>query len=225
MLSIQPEVQNKRYQHTNLACCCCNRRAYDVAGDRKLNFDEFSRLHFFLVNVQQSFATFDQARQGRLPPQAVDMALRQAGGRCESVPPAVLFFVCRLFQRRVKRVPVYRALLLGGGAAWRVMFALRQLTPQPAKLGPANLYLTFRLCRLHAGPAGAAGADEEVRPGWQRHPQPGRVHPGLPLPAGAPSSGFVLTGLCVAVACTQHTTWEWRSSHTPVCMLSVFSYG
>jgi hypothetical protein len=35
-------------------------RAFDVDNSRSLGFAEFSRLHYFLVNVQNSFQTFDR---------------------------------------------------------------------------------------------------------------------------------------------------------------------
>jgi hypothetical protein len=47
------------------ACCCCCRlqdqmiRAFDTTNSRSLNFHEFQRLHYFLVNVQGSFQHFD----------------------------------------------------------------------------------------------------------------------------------------------------------------------
>jgi hypothetical protein len=34
-------------------------RAFDTTSSRSLSFAEFQRLHFFLVNVQLSFRTFD----------------------------------------------------------------------------------------------------------------------------------------------------------------------
>lgn len=35
-------------------------RAFDTDNSRTLGFGEFSRLHYFLVNVQNSFQTFDR---------------------------------------------------------------------------------------------------------------------------------------------------------------------
>ncbi|GBF97054.1 hypothetical protein Rsub_09527 [Raphidocelis subcapitata] len=54
-------------------------RAFDTNGTRTLAFDEFQRLHNFLVNVQQSFHTFDKDRSGRLSTDEVNSALKQAG--------------------------------------------------------------------------------------------------------------------------------------------------
>ncbi|KAF8064663.1 prmA [Scenedesmus sp. PABB004] len=54
-------------------------RAFDTDNSRSLGFEEFQRLHFFLVNVQQSFQTFDRDRSGRLSPDEVHQALQQAG--------------------------------------------------------------------------------------------------------------------------------------------------
>lgn len=44
------------------ACCLQDQmvRAFDVDNSRSLGFAEFSRLHYFLVNVQNSFQTFDR---------------------------------------------------------------------------------------------------------------------------------------------------------------------
>jgi len=54
-------------------------RAFDTDNSRTLGYDEFQRLHFFLVNVQNSFQTFDRDRSGKLTPDEVLQALRQAG--------------------------------------------------------------------------------------------------------------------------------------------------
>jgi len=54
-------------------------RAFDSNNTRKLDFGEFQRLHYFLVNVQNSFHTFDQDRSGTLAPNEITNALRQAG--------------------------------------------------------------------------------------------------------------------------------------------------
>eukprot|EP00877_Chromochloris_zofingiensis_P008385 jgi/Chrzof1/37/Cz01g01070.t1 len=54
-------------------------RAFDTNNTRTLAFDEFQRLHFFLVNVQNSFYTFDRDRSGKLTPDEVANALKQAG--------------------------------------------------------------------------------------------------------------------------------------------------
>ena len=35
-------------------------RAFDTTNSRALNFNEFQRLHYFLVNVQGSFQQFDR---------------------------------------------------------------------------------------------------------------------------------------------------------------------
>jgi len=35
-------------------------RAFDTTSSRSLNFHEFQRLHYFLVNVQGSFQQFDK---------------------------------------------------------------------------------------------------------------------------------------------------------------------
>ncbi|KAI8467604.1 MAG: hypothetical protein J3K34DRAFT_429949 [Monoraphidium minutum] len=54
-------------------------RAFDQNASRTLNFEEFQRLHYFLVNVQQSFRSFDRDNSGSLSPDEVMNALRQAG--------------------------------------------------------------------------------------------------------------------------------------------------
>jgi hypothetical protein len=41
-------------------------RAFDSNASRTLGFDEFTRLHNFLINVQQSFHTHDKDKSGRL---------------------------------------------------------------------------------------------------------------------------------------------------------------
>jgi hypothetical protein len=73
----------------SLGCFCalecsedpnCSCRAFDSNNTRKLDFGEFQRLHYFLVNVQNSFSTFDQDRSGTLAPNEIMNALRQAGG-------------------------------------------------------------------------------------------------------------------------------------------------
>eukprot|EP00879_Flechtneria_rotunda_P033938 GHRR01037853.1.p1 GENE.GHRR01037853.1~~GHRR01037853.1.p1 ORF type:complete len:129 (-),score=20.24 GHRR01037853.1:216-602(-) len=54
-------------------------RAFDTSNARSLGYEEFQRLHIFLVNVQNSFQTFDRDRSGKLTPDEVTNALRQAG--------------------------------------------------------------------------------------------------------------------------------------------------
>lgn len=54
-------------------------RAFDANNSRTLAFDEFLKLHHFLVQVQQSFMTFDTDRSGKLSPDELSSALRQAG--------------------------------------------------------------------------------------------------------------------------------------------------
>lgn len=39
-------------------------RAFDTTNSRTLNFHEFQRLHYFLVNVQGSFQQFDRWVEG-----------------------------------------------------------------------------------------------------------------------------------------------------------------
>ena len=46
--------------------CAAMVRAFASGGARTLAFDEFSRLHHFLVNVQKSFSEADRDRSGRL---------------------------------------------------------------------------------------------------------------------------------------------------------------
>lgn len=41
-------------------------RSFDVNRSRTLGFDEFSRLHYFLQNVTNSFRQFDRDRSGSL---------------------------------------------------------------------------------------------------------------------------------------------------------------
>lgn len=41
-------------------------RAFDSTSTRTLGFDEFQKLHLFLLNVQKSFKDFDRDKGGRL---------------------------------------------------------------------------------------------------------------------------------------------------------------
>jgi hypothetical protein len=68
--------------HLNFGKETCDQmiRAFDSAKNRKLNMEEFGRLHVFLVNVQNSFFAFDKDRSGSLCLQEVQQALQQAGG-------------------------------------------------------------------------------------------------------------------------------------------------
>ncbi|KIZ05567.1 Sorcin [Monoraphidium neglectum] len=66
-------------------------RAFDQNATRTLNFEEFQRLHFFLVNVQQSFRSFDRDNNGSLSQDEVMNALRQAGFQLDK--PAVVAMI------------------------------------------------------------------------------------------------------------------------------------
>eukprot|EP00879_Flechtneria_rotunda_P005365 GHRR01005652.1.p1 GENE.GHRR01005652.1~~GHRR01005652.1.p1 ORF type:complete len:183 (+),score=22.21 GHRR01005652.1:192-740(+) len=66
-------------------------RAFDTSNARSLGYEEFQRLHIFLVNVQNSFQTFDRDRSGKLTPDEVTNALRQAGFNLD--PPAMMAMV------------------------------------------------------------------------------------------------------------------------------------
>ncbi|KIZ06329.1 Peflin [Monoraphidium neglectum] len=68
-------------------------RAFDQNSTRNLGYDEFQRLHNFLVNVQNSFQAFDRDRSGRLSTDEVNAALRQAGFNLD--PPAVAALIDR----------------------------------------------------------------------------------------------------------------------------------
>ncbi|WIA18681.1 hypothetical protein OEZ86_005149 [Tetradesmus obliquus] len=68
-------------------------RAFDVDNSRSLGFAEFSRLHYFLVNVQNSFQTFDRDRSGRLTPDEVAQALQQAGFQLDG--PAMMAMISK----------------------------------------------------------------------------------------------------------------------------------
>ncbi|GIL47881.1 hypothetical protein Vafri_4511 [Volvox africanus] len=54
-------------------------RAFDTRGRRRLSFQEFQRLHEFLVNIQSSFEYFDADRSRTLQVNEVQQALRHAG--------------------------------------------------------------------------------------------------------------------------------------------------
>ncbi|KAI8462649.1 MAG: hypothetical protein J3K34DRAFT_175924 [Monoraphidium minutum] len=62
-------------------------RACDPDNTRTLGFEDFQRLHNFLVNVQASYHAFDRDCSGRLTTDEVTTALRQAGFTLD--PPAV----------------------------------------------------------------------------------------------------------------------------------------
>eukprot|EP00879_Flechtneria_rotunda_P002386 GHRR01002582.1.p1 GENE.GHRR01002582.1~~GHRR01002582.1.p1 ORF type:complete len:169 (+),score=42.16 GHRR01002582.1:192-698(+) len=66
-------------------------RAFDTSNARSLGYEEFQRLHIFLVNVQNSFQTFDRDRSGKLTPDEVTNALRQAGFNLD--PPAMMAMI------------------------------------------------------------------------------------------------------------------------------------
>uniref|UniRef100_A0A7S0X1H2 EF-hand domain-containing protein n=1 Tax=Chlamydomonas leiostraca TaxID=1034604 RepID=A0A7S0X1H2_9CHLO len=68
-------------------------RAFDTTGRRKLNLQEFSRLHAFLTSVQNSFAYFDQDRSRTLASNEVNQALRHAGFNLD--PPVVQAMMSR----------------------------------------------------------------------------------------------------------------------------------
>lgn len=54
-------------------------RAFDTRGRRKLNMQEFERLHQFLCSIQSSFFYFDKDRSGSLSGPEVMQALQHAG--------------------------------------------------------------------------------------------------------------------------------------------------
>lgn len=68
-------------------------RAFDTDNSRTLGFGEFSRLHYFLVNVQNSFQTFDRDRSGKLEPNEVMQALHQAGFQLDQ--PAMMAMISK----------------------------------------------------------------------------------------------------------------------------------
>eukprot|EP00882_Tetradesmus_deserticola_P001849 GHRQ01001983.1.p2 GENE.GHRQ01001983.1~~GHRQ01001983.1.p2 ORF type:complete len:170 (+),score=46.16 GHRQ01001983.1:152-661(+) len=68
-------------------------RAFDVGRSRSLDFSDFCRLHYFLVNVQNSFQTFDRDRSGRLTPDEVEHALQQAGFQLDG--PAMMAMISK----------------------------------------------------------------------------------------------------------------------------------
>jgi Ca2+-binding EF-hand superfamily protein len=63
----------------SVPCAWCTHRAFDAQGRRSLDFTAFQHLHYFLVNVQNSFTTFDRDRSGRLSQDELLNALKQAG--------------------------------------------------------------------------------------------------------------------------------------------------
>ena len=64
-------------------------RAFDTRGRRKLNLEEFSKLHAFLTSVQNSFSYFDQDRSRTLQMNEVVQALKHAGQCGARAPCAV----------------------------------------------------------------------------------------------------------------------------------------
>jgi len=54
-------------------------RVHDTSGRGEIDFEEFRKLHNFLVNMQNSFTFFDKDRGGTLTPDELFQAVAHAG--------------------------------------------------------------------------------------------------------------------------------------------------
>jgi Ca2+-binding EF-hand superfamily protein len=129
-------------------------RAFDATQSRTLGFDEFQRLHNFLVNVQGSFRTFDRDRSGKLSTDEINSALKQAGFALDG--PAVAAMIERFDPEGT------RSLSLDGcgekeGGGGHVIFIgrahLKHICTQHIQNAPTNILITHKITLTQPKPS------------------------------------------------------------------------